>query len=194
MSLVTARRDEDGELLLDEDGELLLEVTRGRAHARLAAIVRARRFLSERAYLFAVLEGERDEPIGIARRQRTGGGLGYKLWKSREDFLAAELGLGDKRLDYTDGSRRRGAIGYAALRLVRRLGERVRLNGALDVDFAGDDPYAALRLGAGLRVSERVLLKLRREERYNTREPDPRDPLDSRRDSLTTLSLEVVLF
>lgn len=194
VTLVTPMRDAAGEIVVDGSGQVILEATRGRSHDRLAGGALARWFWTERVYQFALIEGERDEPAGTDRRRRRVGGVGWKLWKHDEDFLAAELGLGDKRLDYTDGARAHGPIGYAALRFVRRFGERLRLETTADADVAGDDPFAALKIGAGVRVSERVVLKLVHAERHNTRESSPRDPLDSRRDTLTTLSLEVALF
>lgn len=193
-SIVKSQRDDTGAVQLDDDGLPVLEVVTGRSNERIAGGVQLRWFWRPRLYQFAQLEQERDKPANILYRTRRTTGAGYLIWRSKDDYLAAELGLGDKQLDYVDEEPTQGRIGYFALRHVRQLNERIRFDAALDADFAGDDPFAELKLGLALRVTERMSLKLKYAERQTRRGSNPRNPLDSNSDRATSISLEVALF
>lgn len=194
VSIVTPRRDETGEPVLDPQGRVVLDVTSGKNHERLGIEFQPRWYWTDRVYQFALVDWQRDEPAGTRRLSRQVGGAGYKFWRSEVDFLAAELGAGAKQYADTGMRSSEVLIGYVALRFVRRFDEGIRLDASFDTDIIDKGALTELKFGIGLPVLQRVSLKVRHVQRWQRRQPDTASPLASRSDGATTISLEVLLF
>jgi len=190
-TIVVEREDDEGNPVLGADGEPLRQAVKGRTTDRRFVGVQPRWYWSGKSYLFSILDYETNKPADIDRSSRQIVGIGHKFWKSKDDFLAGEIGIGNKRLKQVSGPESSGGIGYVGMKFVRKYTDRTRVSAELDSDFGGENRFTEVGLGFAYKVSAHLALKFTYSSRMNTDIINPGNPLDSDVDSEATVSLEI---
>jgi putative salt-induced outer membrane protein YdiY len=189
-TIVVNRTDIDGNVVTGSDGQPERIAVKGRTTDRRSVSFEPSWFFTGKSYVFSILDWETNEPgnIDIATRQIAG--VGHKFWRSRYDFLAGEVGVGNKRLEQSTGEKTAGSIGYLGIKYVRQYTERVRFSAELDSDFGSENRFTELGLGFAYKVNSHFALRFSYTSRMNSDIRDPSNPLDSSVDSEATVSLE----
>lgn len=192
-------KDDEGRLVLDDNGEQVTKLVRKRTSDRRFVSFEPRLYIDRRVYLFTISDYETNPPIGIEHTNRVIGGLGYRVWKSRRDYLTAGVGVGNKHqrlqakndeADIHTDSR----IGYIGLNFVTDLSERVRFSAELDADLGADERVSELEFGLTWKLRDPLSLKFKYATRMNGSLSDVFHPLDPDVDARATVSLEIDVF
>jgi len=163
---IEVARKRDGEPVLDAAGEPLTDTVTRRTDDRRSLSLEPRWFFTgKHLYAFALVDHETNPPDGVEAATRQVTGLGYRLWDSKKDYLAAGLGIGHKRLEESAGQTSDDGIGYLGVRLVLQLSGRARLDAGLDSDFGGVSNFTEVALALGYSLSDTVSLKFAYEAR-----------------------------
>lgn len=191
---IEVARLEDGEPVLNADGEPVTEVISDRTNDRLAFGLEPRWYLAgERRYVFGLLDYDTNPPAGIERATRQVGGVGYRLWNDKDNYLAAGVGFGHKRTEATDGETSDGGIGYFGVKVVLKLTEKARLDAGLDTDFGGESDFTEFGIALGYKLSDPVALKFGYDARITDGVTSDAGAFDESVDARASLKLEVDL-
>lgn len=186
--------EDGGEPVLNADGEPVTEVVSDRTNDRFAFGLEPRWYLpGERRYVFGLLDYDTNPPAGIERSTRQVGGVGYRLWNDKKNYLAAGVGIGHKRTEATDGETTDGGIGYFGIKLLLQLTEKASLDAGLDTDFGGESDFTEFGIALGYRLSEPVALKFGYDARITDGVTNDTGAFDESVDARASLKLEVDL-
>lgn len=192
--LEVARTDANGETIVDADGvEITDRVTERTSDRRFVSLEPRWHVMNERVYLFGLLDADRDRPVGVHLSLRQVVGFGYQLWEDKNNFLAAGVGVGRKRLVTTDDERDDSSIGYFGVKLALDTSERTKLRSELDSDFGGSNDFTEFSLSFGVELSELVSLTLAFEARVSSGLDDADDNKVDDLDSRSVVGLEIDL-
>lgn len=186
--------DSSGVALLDDRGAPRIRQVRTRTADRRFIGIHPQWFWYGNSYVMLLADYEQNEPEGLESASRRIGGFGHRLWNSKDDLLAAEIGAGSRRLRIIGSAASREPIGYLGLKFTRELTRKTRLNIELDSDFGSDSRFTQLKLGLRYKLTRNVALRLKYSTRSNRETPNSRKLRTSRRDSETALYLEFDLF
>ncbi len=193
-SLDVARTDANGDAVVGADGDVITDEVSRRSRDRRYLLFEPRWYLSgEKMYLFGLLDADRDRPTGVDLSLRQIAGVGYRLWGDKKNFLAAGIGLGEKRLRTTGGTRDDSGIGYFGIKLALQTSERTRIGAELDSDFGGSNDFTEFSLTFGLELTGQVSLSFAFQASVNS-EIDAADSASANSlDSRTVIGFEVDL-
>ncbi len=189
-----SRRDEAGSELTDASGVPIKDRVRTTTNNRQFFTAQPRWFFSSRYYLFALLDFEANEPADIELSTRQIGGVGYKLYKKRNDYISAAIGVGRKRLVQVSGESDEGAIGYLGVRLKRALSDNTLLAIELDSDFGGENRFSEAEVSLSWKLRDPVAVKFKYEARFNSRIINPLNTFDDGVEAALSVNLEVEVF
>lgn len=192
--IAVARRDAEGVPIVDGNGQNIRDLIDTTTNDRRFASAQTRWFLSSRYYLFALADLEINRPADIKLSSRQVAGVGYKLWKSRKDFISAAIGVGRKKLTQKSGLADEGAIGYLGVRLRRNMTEDVALSIDMDSDFGGENRFSEAELALAWKLRERVSLKFKYEARFNSNLINPLNTFDDDVEAALSVNVEVSVF
>lgn len=192
--IAVARRDANGDEVTDGDGIVVKDLIRSTTNHRRFFSVQSRWFASSRYYLFVLADLELNKPADIQASSRQIGGIGYKLWKTRRDFISAALGVGRKKLEQVSGGTEEGAIGYLGLRLRRKVAEGVMVGIDLDSDFGGENRFSEAEFAIAWKLRDPVALKFKYEARFNSNIINPLNTFDEDVEAALSVNIEVAVF
>ena len=188
------RRNEAGDEITDDNGETITDLVRSTNNDRRFVSVQPRWFLSSRYYVFGILDIESNKPIGVEISSRQITGIGYKLWKARNDFISAAVGIGRKKLEAVSGDVEQGAIGYVGFRFNRIVAEGVSLTLDLDSEFGGENRFSEMELGLGWSLRDPYSVKLKYSARFNSNIANLFNTFDNDLESALSINLAVDVF
>jgi len=162
------RRDANGDELIDNNGAPITDQIRATSNNRRFISVQPRWFFSSRYYVFAIVDLEVNKPIDVELSSRQITGIGYKLWKDRNDFISAAVGVGRKKLEQVSGNTDIGAIGYLGFRFNRSIGEGVLLGLDLDSEFGGENRFSEIQIAVGWKLRDPLSVKLKYDVRFKS--------------------------
>lgn len=191
---LVVRRDVNGDEVIDANGTPVHDRIKTTTNNRRFVSAQPRWFFTSVHYLFAHADREINEPANIDTSTRLVGGVGYKLWKSKRDFISAAIGVGYKKLVQVSGESGTDAIGYVGMRLKRKLRDDVSFNLELDSDFGGESRFSEAGASLGWKLSEQVSLKLKYEARFNSKIINPLNTFDDGVEAAFSVNLEVDVF
>lgn len=192
-SLVT-RRNAQGEEIRDEDGLPVRDMVKSTTNDRRFISVQPRWFFTSVHYAFLLADAEFNEPADIESSTRQVAGVGYKLWKSRRDFISAAVGVGRKKLVQVSGESEEGAIGYVGLRLNRRLNDKIAVALDFDSDFGGRNRFSEAEASLSWKVRGPVAVKFKYEARFNSNFVNPWNTFDAGVEAAMSVNLEIEIF
>jgi putative salt-induced outer membrane protein YdiY len=188
------RRDADGNQVMDNNGFPVKDLVTNTTNDRRFVSVQPRWFFASHHYLFALADFEFNEPADIESSIRQVGGIGYKLWRNRSDFVSAAIGVGRKKLVQVSGESEEGAIGYVGVRFKRGIGDNVSLSIDLDSDFGGDNRFSEAETSIAWKMRDPMAIKLKYEARFNSNIIRPLNRLDEGIEAALSINLEVDVF
>lgn len=186
--------DDNGEALLDERGVQRFRRVKTRTADRRFIGIHPQWFWYGNSYVMLIMDYEENEPEGLESASRRIGGFGHRLWNSKDDLLAGEIGAGSRRLRVVGSPALMESIGYLGLMFTRDLSEKTRMSIELDADFGSDTRFTQLKLGWRYKLTRNVALRLKYLTRSNRDAPNSKTIRRSKRDSETALYLEFDLF
>lgn len=192
--IAVTRRNAEGDPVLDTNGLAVRDLIEATTNDRRFISAQTRWFLSSRYYLFGLVDLEINRPADINSSSRQVTGVGYKLWKSRHDFISAALGVGRKKLDQKSGETDEGAIGYLGLRLRRKVADTVTLSIDMDSDFGGENRFSEAEFSIDWKLREPVSLKFKYEARFNSNLINPLNTFDEGVEAALSVNIEVEVF
>lgn len=192
--LEVVRTDANGDPVVDGDGNFITDAVTQRSRDRRYLMFEPRWYLpGDQVYLFGLLDLDRDRPTGVDLSLRQVVGVGYRLWADKRNFLAAGVGVGEKRFRATSGARDDSGIGYFGVKLALQTTERTRIGAELDSDFGGGNNFTEFSLNFGFKLSGQVSLTFAFEASVNSDiDAADRTSTDSF-DSRSVIGLEVDL-
>jgi putative salt-induced outer membrane protein YdiY len=188
------RRDAEGNELLDSNGFPIRDIVNNTTNDRRFIGVQPRWFFTQRHYVFALADVEFNEPADIESSTRQVGGIGYKLWKSRRDYVSAAVGIGRKKLVQVSGESEEGAIGYVGVRFKRNIAQNVSWSIDLDSDFGGENRFSEGETSLSWKLRRSMAIKLKYEARFNSNLIRPLNRLDEGIEAALSINLEVEVF
>lgn len=188
------RRDADGVEVTDANGNAISDLLRATNNNRRYASAQPRWFFSSRYYVFAIVDFESNKPLNIAQSSRQITGVGYKLWKSRKDYISAALGIGRKKLERVTGANEEGAIGYFGFRFNRAVSEGVSLVLDLDSEFGGENRFSEMGIGIAWKLRDPLSIKLKYEARFNSQIPNLSNTFDDDLEAALSANIELEVF
>lgn len=185
------RRDANGDELFNVSGQAITDLIRATSNNRRFVSLQPRWFFSSRYYLFAIVDIESNKPIDVDLSSRQITGIGYKLWKSRNDFVSAAVGVGRKKLKQVSGATDEGAIGYLGFRFNRGIGEGISLVLDVDSEFGGENRFSEIEVGIGWKLRDPLSLKLKYDARFNSTIVNLLNTFDNDVEATLSINLEV---
>ncbi|MFK7892067.1 MAG: YdiY family protein [Granulosicoccus sp.] len=191
---LVVQRDSEGEKVLDGQGLEIKELIRTTTNNRRFISVQSRRFINTKHYLFGLADLDVNRPANLDSSMRHVVGVGYKLWRAKNDQLSAGIGLGRKRRDDVSGVRQRGTIGYFGLRFKRKLSAKTALSLDFDSDFGSDNRYSEGEIALSVKLRDPVSLSVKYEARFNSTVIDPLNTFDRGLEAALSVNLSVAVF
>ena len=188
------RLDANGDTISDAQGEPVKDLITNTTSKRGFVSAQSRFFLSEKTYLFGVVDYETNKPANIDKSTRQIAGFGYKLWRSKSDQLGAEIGVGRKSRFEVDGSSEEDPIGYLGFIFRRNLSKKSSLAIELDSDFASDNRYTEADITFKWSVRNPLSIKLRYEARFNSTVTDPLNTFADGLEAALSINIAVDVF
>lgn len=192
--VLTPRLDSDGEVMRDAQNKEITDMSRSTTSNRRYLSAETRFFFAPHYYTFVAANVDKDTPadLDIEKRQVAGGG--YKLYRSKKDYISAEIGAGNRRrVEFSEGSDQE-AIGYFGLRVKRKLAGTLSFYFDLDSDFGSDDRYTEIETSLSWKLRDPVSIKLKYEARFNSTFFDPINTYDTGLQAAFTVNLAVDVF
>ena len=175
---VESVRDENDELARDADGNEIKRTVSYLKNDRRYLSAESRWFFTSKLYLFGVGDLDVNKPANLNESSRAVGGVGYKVYENKKNFLRAGVGLGKKRTVKRSGSREEGSISYLTVAFKRELGEKLVLSMNWDSDFSSDNRYSEAQVTFAFKIRDPLSLQLQYEARFNSTPLDPLNTFD----------------
>lgn len=192
-ALIT-RRDAQGEKVLDAQGREVQDIVKTTNNDRRFASFQLRRFVSSKHYIFGIADLDANEPANIDVSTRQIVGIGYKLWRSKNDVLSAAIGFGRKKRVQVSDEIEKGGIGYLGFRFKRSLSEKASMSFDLDSDFGSENRYSEAEVSFSWKLRDPVSLKLKYEARFNSTVIDPLNTFDNGYEAALSVNLSFDVF
>ena len=188
------RRDESGEIVRDADDKAVSDLISSTTNNRRFASGQARWFFTSKYYLFAMADWDVNTPADLELSSRFVGGVGYKLYKSKNHLISAGIGFGRKSRDEVSGYFERGPIGYLGFKIKRKIGETLVLGVDLDSDFGSEEQFSEAELSLTWKLRNPLSLQLKYEASFNSTIFDSLDEFDEGLEAALSISLSVDVF
>jgi len=192
--IYVVRKDVNGDDITNESGAFVKDQVRTTTNDRRYIGVQTRWFATSRYYVFLLADLELNKPADIESSSRQVIGFGYKLWRTRKDYVSAALGVGRKKLEQVSGETEEGGIGYIGLRLRRRVSFNVILGIDLDTDFGAENRFSEAEFAVAWKFRDPVSLKFKYEARFNSNIINPLDTFDEDVEAAMSVNIEVAVF
>lgn len=183
--------DANGLQKTDDSGDPLYRRIKNETSDRRFISVQPRWFFTSHYYLFALIDRDVNEPVGIRSSTRRVAGVGYKLWKDSGDYLSAAIGTGRRRVDPVEGFVEASTIGYFGFRFNRYLSENVSLALKLDSDFGAEERISEAEASLSWRVRGPVSITFKYGARVNGSVVNPWNTFDDGVEAAMSVNLEV---
>lgn len=141
---------------------------------------------TEHDYLFGLVSWEKDRFGGYEEQLSEAIGYGRRLLNSETHILNAEIGVGAKQSDLSDGSRETGVIGRAGLDYLWQFSETADFSQILAVESGSGNTYIESISAVTARLMESLALSLTFTVKNNSDVPVGRDKTDT----FTAINLE----
>ena len=191
---VVIRRSADGEAILDNEGQEIKDLIKSTTNSRRFVSTQSRLYFTERHYLFGIADYDTNKPANLDRSTRQIIGVGYKLWRTKNDLLGAAVGFGRKQRVEVSGNTENGGIGYLGLRFKRALTEKSALKLDVDSDFGGDNRYTEAEVSLSWKLRDPVSLKIKYEARFNSTVTDPLNQFARGLEAALSINLSLDVF
>lgn len=191
---VVIRRSADGEAILDTEGQEIKDLIKSTTNNRRFVSTQSRLFFTDRHYLFGIADYDTNKPANIDRSTRQIIGVGYKLWRAKNDLLGAAIGFGRKQRVDVSGNTEDGGIGYLGLRYQRALSAKSALKLDMDSDFGGDNRYTEAEISLSWKLRDPVSLQLKYEARFNSTVTDPLNEFARGLEAALSINLSLDVF
>ena len=188
------RRDESGEIVRDANDKAISDLVSSTTNNRRFASGQARWFFTPKHFLFAIADWDVNTPADLERSTRYVGGVGYKLYRSKNHLISAGIGFGRKSRDEVSGYFERGPIGYFGFRIKRKIGETLVLGVDLDSDFGSEEQFSEAEFSMTWKVRSPLSLQLKYEASFNSSVIDSLDAYGDGLEAALSLSLSVEVF
>lgn len=191
---LVARRDAQGEKVLDAQNREIQDLVKSTTNDRRFASMQLRRFVTSKHYVFGIADLDRNEPANLDSSTRQIAGIGYKLWRGKNDVLSAAIGYGRKKRIQVSGETEEGGIGYLGLRFKRAMSKKTTVRFDLDSDFGSDNRFSEAEVSLSWKLREPVSLTLKYEARFNSTVVDPLNTFDDGLEAALSINLAVDVF
>lgn len=192
--VIVIRQNEAGEKVLDAQGREIKDLVKNTTNHRRFVSAQIRRFISSKYYVFVIADLDINEPANIDQSTRQIAGVGYKLWRNKNDLLSAAVGFGRKKRVEVSGDTEQGAIGYLGFRFKRALSNKTSLKLDVDSDFGSDNRYSEAEASLSWKLREPLSIKLKYEARFNSTLIDPLNTYDNGLEAALSINLAVDIF
>lgn len=191
---LVSRRDDSGEVVVDENNEPVKDLVSSTTNNRRFIGGQLRRFFTTKYYVFAIADLDMNKPANLDMSTRQIAGVGYKLYRSKNDLVSAAVGLGRKRRVEVSGESREGAIAYLGFSLRRKIRDDITLSFDLDSDFGSENRFSEVEVTLAMKLRDPVSLKLKYDARFNSTVIDPINTYDDGLESALSVNLAVDVF
>ena len=188
------RRDESGEIVRDADDKAISDLVSSTTNNRRFASGQARWFFTSRYYLFAIADWDVNTPADLELSTRYVGGVGYKLYRSKNHLISAGIGFGRKGRDEVSGYFERGPIGYLGFKIKRKIGETLVVGVDLDSDFGSEQQFSEAEFSLSWKLRNPLSLQLKYEASFNSTVFDSLDSYNEGLEAALSVSLSVEVF
>lgn len=192
--VLTLRLDSEGEVVRDAENKEITDLSRNTTSNRRFLSAETRFFFTPHYYAFLAANVDKDSPADLDIETRQVAGGGYKLYRSKKDYISAEVGAGSRRrVEFTEDSEQE-AIGYFGLRVKRKLAGTLSFYFDLDSDFGSDDRYTEIETSLSWKLRDPVSIKLKYEARFDSTFFDPVNTYDEGLQAAFTVNLAIDVF
>lgn len=185
------RVDASGKQLLDARGQPLVDRIEQETSDRRFVSFNPRWFLTTHHYLFLLADLDMNEPAGVQHSSLRVGGVGYKLYRTGDDYISASIGIGKRRNDLVGSEAQYTSIGYFGLRIKRSLNETVSMALKLDSDLGADERVSEAEASLSWRVRGPVSITFKYGARVNGSVVNPWNTFDDGVEAAMSVNLEV---
>ena len=186
-----SRHDANGAPIFDSNRLIVKDRVRTTTNDRRFVGIHPRFFFNAKYYVFALADYEVNEPADIKSSSRQVSGVGYKLWKSKKDFISAAIGIGRKKFEQISGESDEGVIGYFGVRIRRSVYENIKLSLDMDSDFGGENRYSEIEMAVKWKVRDPISISFKYEAQFNSNIINPLATFDN--DVEAALSVNMVI-
>ncbi|MFK7993184.1 MAG: YdiY family protein [Granulosicoccus sp.] len=191
---LVSRRDADGQVMRDANNQEIKDVVRSTTNNRRFVSGQLRWFFTSKHYLFTIADLDVNSPANLDSSTRQISGVGYKLYRGKNDFVSAAIGLGRKKRVEVSGDSEEGAIGYLGFRYKRKINDVITVTFDLNSDFGGENRFSEAETSLAWKLRDPVSLKLKYEARVNSAVMDPLNTFDDELEAALSVNLSVEIF
>lgn len=191
---LVSRRDSDGEVILDANNNEIQDLVSDTTNDRRFISGQSRWFFTSKHYVFVIADLDVNKPASLDHSTRQISGVGYKLYRSKNDLVSAQVGIGRKKRVDVGGDSEEGAIAYLGFRLKRELSETLILTLDLDSDFGSENRYSEAEASLSWKLRDPVSLKLKYGARFNSTVIDPLNTFDDGLEAALSVHIAVDVF
>lgn len=188
------RRDVAGVALRDANDKEITDLVSSTTNDRRYVSAQSRWFLTSRHYVFGIADLDVNTPVGLESLSRQIGGVGFKLYRSKSDYVSASLGVGRKQRDDVSGDSERGFIGYVGLRAKHKIGQRTNIGFTVNSDFGSESRYSEGIVSLGVKVRGPLSIKLKYEVQFDSAVFDALDGFDEGFEAAFSVNLAIEVF
>lgn len=126
----------------------------------LSLLLRSQYNFAKKEYMFGSLRYEEDTFSGFDNRTTEVIGYGHQFYDTESFKLSAEVGVGARQTDLTDGTTQDDGIVRIASDIEWKITETSSITEALLVDIGGDNTYTESVTGLKVKINASLALKL----------------------------------
>lgn len=191
---LVSRRDAEGEVVRDANDKEIKDLVRSTTNNRRYLNGQSRWFFTSKHYVFAIADLDINTPANLESSTRQISGLGYKLYRAKNDLVSAEFGVGRKKRVEVSGDSEEGAIAYFGFRYKHKISEKMGFAFDLNSDFGSENRYSEAEVSLNWKLRDPLSLKLKYEARLNETEDDPSNSNDDELEAALSVNLSVEVF
>lgn len=188
------RRDDEGSVMRDANDKEIKQLVSNTTNNRRFVSGQSRWFFTSRHYVFVIADLDVNIPANLDASTRQISGVGYKLYRGKNDLVTAAVGLGRKKRVEVTGESEEGAIAYFGLRLKHEVTDKLTLGFDLDSDFGSENRYSEAETSLSWKLRDPISLKLKYEARFNSTVMDPLNTFDDGLEAALSVNLAVEIF
>ncbi len=188
------RRDAAGAAIHDADDKEIKDLVSSTTNNRRYIGAQSRWFMSASYYAFGIADIDVNTPIGLELSSRQIVGLGYKLYRSKRDYLTGAVGVGRKQRHDVSGDSERGFVGYVGLRVKHKIGERTDFGFSINSDFGSESRFSEGEVSLAVKVRGPLSIKLKYEVQFDSAVFDALDNFDEGFEAVLSVNLAIDIF
>lgn len=191
---LVSRRDADGQVMRDVNDQEIKDLVSSTTNNRRYVSGQTRWFFTSKHYLFGIADLDVNTPANLDSSTRQISGVGYKLYRAKNDLVSAEVGLGRKKRVEVSGDSEEGAIAYLGLRYKHKVSEKMGVAFDLNSDFGNENRYSEAEVSLSWKLRDPISLKLKYEARFNSTVLDPLNTFDDGLEAALSVNLAFEIF